>query len=93
MYARRQSQPWVLYDLQKDPYEMQNLVDDPAATSIRNEMDNRVGQWMQKIGDSWSLDWTVPVEDGARLFQYRTFYTVQEYLKWAKEHPNMAPEG
>lgn len=91
MYARTQSAPWVLYDLKNDPYEMHNLVDDPAASTVRNEMQSRLEQWMRKIGDSWSLDWTVPVEDGARLYEYRTFYTVQEYLKWAKEHPNLAP--
>ncbi len=93
MYARRQSQPWVLYDLKNDPYEMHNLVDDSAARSVRTEMENRLEQWMRKIGDSWSLDWTAPVEDGGRLYRYRTFYTVPEYLKWAKAHPNLEPHG
>ena len=93
MYARRQSTPWVLYDLKNDPWEMHNLVGDPAAAAVRNEMDGRLRQWMQKIGDSWSLDWTVPVEDGARLYRYRTFYTVPEYLNWAEAHPNLEPGG
>jgi arylsulfatase A-like enzyme len=91
MYARRQTQPWVLYDLKNDPYEMHNLVDDPGAASLRTEMDNKLKLWMKKIGDSWSLDWTDPVEDGARLYRYRTFYTVGEYLQWAKAHPNLEP--
>jgi hypothetical protein len=26
MYARSKRQPWVLYDLQRDPYELKNLV-------------------------------------------------------------------
>ncbi len=93
MYARRQSEPWVLYDLKNDPYEMHNLVEDPASRSVRNTMQDRLERWMQEVGDSWSLDWTVPVEDGARLFRYRTFYTVDEYLRWAKAHPNLAPTG
>jgi len=91
MYARTESAPWVLYDLENDLYEMRNLVDAPAAKSLQQAMNGRLEEWMRKIGDSWSLDWTVPVEDGARLYEYRTFYTVQEYLQWAKEHPNLAP--
>jgi arylsulfatase A-like enzyme len=93
MYARSEAQPWVLYDLKDDPYEMRNLAEDPAAAAIRTDMENRLAHWTQKTGDSWSTDWTVPVEDDARLYRYRTFYTVQEYNKWAKEHPNLAPEG
>lgn len=92
MYARRRSQPWVLNDPKNDPYELHNPVDDPASGSVRPEMENRLQQWMQKIGDSWNLDWTVPVEDGASLYRYRTFYTVKEYLQWAKEHPNLQRE-
>ncbi len=91
LYARTQSAPWLLYDLQKDPYEMHNLADDPAARSLRETMNGRLEKWMKKIGDSWSLDWTVPVEDAGRLYNYRTFYSVEGYLKWAQEHPNLAP--
>jgi hypothetical protein len=36
------------------------------------------------VGDSWSLNWTAPVEDEERLDKYRAFYTVQDYLAWAK---------
>jgi hypothetical protein len=31
------------------------------------------------------------VEDGERLVNYRTFYTVQDYLAWAKIDPTLAP--
>ena len=93
MYARTASGPWVLYDLERDPYEMHNLVADPSASSLRSRMDSSIEAWMRKLGDSWSLDWTVPVEDGGRLYNYRTFYTVDEYLRWAKAHPNLEPQG
>lgn len=92
MYARWESQPWVLYDLQADPFELNNLADDPAAAT-RRDMDQRLSGWMARIGDSWSLDWTAPVEDGGRLYDYRAFYTVEEYLKWAKAHPELGPRG
>lgn len=91
MYARWKTDPWLLYDLEKDPYEMKNLVGDPAASDVMGELDKKLLAWMQRVGDSWSLDWTTPVDDGARLFQYRTFHTVAEYLEWAAKHPNLAP--
>lgn len=91
MYARHQSSPWLLYDLEKDPYQLHNLAQDPAAKPLLDQLDRQLLQWMNKVGDSWSLDWTVPVMDGSRLYEYRTFYTVPEYLAWAKKHPQLAP--
>ena len=43
---------------------------------------------MAKTGDSWDNDWTVKVEDKGRLYRHETFYTVEDYLEWAKEHPD-----
>jgi arylsulfatase A-like enzyme len=91
MYARWETGPWVLYDLKKDPYEMNNLAGDAAAAALRSELDGKLTAWMERVGDSWKLDWTAPVEDGGRLYDYRTFHTVPEYLAWAAQHPNLAP--
>jgi arylsulfatase A-like enzyme len=93
MYARFATGPWLLYDLKKDPYEMMNLIHDASAQDVMHELDNKLTAWMAKVGDSWKLDWTEPVEDGPKLFQYDTFYTVDEYLAWAKAHPNLAQNG
>jgi arylsulfatase A-like enzyme len=87
MYARFESRPWVLYDLEKDPYELENLVDDPAAKPILQRMEKLLEGWMKKTGDSWSYNWHDPVEDRGRLYRHRVFYTVEEYLAWAREHP------
>lgn len=84
MYARYREKPWVLYDLKEDPYEMHNLAGDPAAAKIERDLDSRVTAWMKRTGDSWSYNWTYPVEDAGRLYKDRMFYTVDEYLKWAK---------
>lgn len=93
MYARTKSGPWVLYDLRNDSFEMNNLVNEPKAASFMAEMDKLVERWMKKLGDSWSLDWSAPVEDEGRLYNYRTFYTVDEYIEWAKAHPNLEPRA
>jgi arylsulfatase A-like enzyme len=91
MYARWESGPWLLYDLHNDPHELRNVINDTNYRSDLQELDKQLLSYMARVGDSWSLDWTAPVEDGERLDQYRTFYTVQDYLAWAKEHPTLAP--
>jgi arylsulfatase A-like enzyme len=91
MYARWESGPWLLYDVHKDPYELQNLVNDAAYASELRDLDKQLLDWMSRVGDSWALDWTAPVEDDDRLDKYRTFYTVNDYLAWAKSHPSLAP--
>jgi arylsulfatase A-like enzyme len=78
MYARYRSRPWVLYDLEKDPYQMNNLVDDAA---LRGQMEERLARWMRQTGDSWDFNWSAPVEDKGRLYTGGTYYTVADYLR------------
>jgi arylsulfatase A-like enzyme len=39
-----------LYDLGDDPFEMHNLIDDPARAGQVREMRERVGRWMEETG-------------------------------------------
>ncbi len=87
MYARFEQKPWVLYDLEKDPDELHNLVEEPGSAALVKDMEARLGKWMERTKDSWSNDWHHLVEDGGRLYRGETFYTVDEYLAWAKSHP------
>lgn len=87
LYARHRDKPWVLYDLANDPFEQKNLADDPASARLRAEMEQKLNAWMQRTGDSWRYDWTELVEDKGRLYSHETFYTVADYLQWAKQHP------
>ncbi len=89
MYARTEQGPWVLYDLQEDPYEKTNLAQAPQARKLRAQLEDRLQQWFRTTGDSWKYDWTQPVEDNGRLYKHQTFYTVDEYLRWAEEHPEL----
>ncbi len=81
MYARFEQKPWVLYDVQSDPFEQKNLADDPASAGLVKEMEAKVAAWMRKTGDSWKYDWSELVEDAGRLYSKRAYYTVDEYLK------------
>lgn len=54
-YARTGAGPWFLYDVEKDPFQMKNLVGDPAAKALVEEFDKRLGAVMKETGDSWEL--------------------------------------
>jgi hypothetical protein len=49
------------------------------------------GRVAKDTGDSWRFNSTVPVEDKGRLYRFETFYTIDEYVKWAAAHPDLAP--
>jgi arylsulfatase A-like enzyme len=89
MYARTETSPWILYDVKKDPFEQTNLAND----AIAKKLDSRLQQWMRSTGDSWRFDWTHLVEDDGRLYKYKAFYTVDEYLQWAKQNPDLDRAG
>lgn len=91
MYARFEHKPWVLYDLEKDPYQMRNLVDERSAKPLREELDKQLRDWMSRTGDSWKYNWKALVEDKGRLYNHRAFYSVDEYLEWIKQNPDKEP--
>jgi arylsulfatase A-like enzyme len=84
MYARFETKPWVLYDLEKDPDEMRNLVEEPGSQGLLREMEGRLAAWMKRTGDSWKYDWHELVEDKGRLYTGGTYYSVDEYLRAQK---------
>ena len=53
-YVSNQWQMDELYDLENDPYELDNLIGDPACESILSDMRARLLCWQQKTGDRHS---------------------------------------
>lgn len=49
MYKKRPE--FELYDLRKDPFELNNVADDPAYESVREELKKELDQWMEQQGD------------------------------------------
>ncbi len=43
--------PWLLYDNQKDPYQMHNLIDDAAHCRARKELESTLSQWRKRAGE------------------------------------------
>ncbi len=92
LYARTEAEPWLLYDLKNDPYELKNLAQDPARADLRAAMEAKLASWMKRTGDSWANNSSAHVDDRGRLYRFGTFTTIQEYLDWAAAHPDLAPK-
>ena len=43
LYARTQTTPWLLYDLEQDPYELKNLAQDRMLPRSREQMEAQLG--------------------------------------------------
>ncbi len=50
-YATFKEKPWLLYDDVKDPYQLNNLVDNPNYGDIKNKLDKLTGEWLEKLND------------------------------------------
>jgi arylsulfatase A-like enzyme len=51
-YARLPGgEPWVLYDNEADPYQLENLAIDGDAAEVRERLDALVEEWIERTGD------------------------------------------
>lgn len=89
-YARFEEAPWVLFDDQADPHQQRNLATDPSALALRERLDARLTELMRRHGDAWSFNSKELVEEGGRLYRHGVFHSVDEYLDWARAHPEQA---
>jgi arylsulfatase A-like enzyme len=64
--ARRRQPREELYDVMFDPGEAQNLVEDPDHQDVRDDLRDRLDEWMQATEDPL-LDGFVPAPDGAAV--------------------------
>ncbi len=54
-YAALEGQPWVMYHLEEDPCELDNLALDGRYRAKRKELQDRLAQWIDETGDSFTL--------------------------------------
>jgi arylsulfatase A-like enzyme len=52
-YVRGLDGPWLLFDDETDPYQMDNLVAKPQYAALRKELDQRLQDRLKKIGDDF----------------------------------------
>jgi len=68
-YARDLDGPWLLYDNQEDPFQLNNLVDDPASSGLRERLDAQLQSLLKQTGDAF--------RSGPELLRYCR-YTVDQ---------------
>lgn len=49
------SRAWQLFDLEGDPHEMDNLVDDPGSSELREDLDQLLARLLTETGDDFPV--------------------------------------
>jgi hypothetical protein len=65
-YVRTIDRPWLLYDNVEDPFQMRNLIDEPASRGLAVKLEREMQALMARIGDEF-----LPKEDYYRKFDIR----------------------
>jgi arylsulfatase A-like enzyme len=52
----RGGEPWQLFDLETDPYEQHNLLDDPEATDTARDLHGKLRAALNEYGDDYALE-------------------------------------
>lgn len=54
-YAVLEGQPWLMFDLKEDPFELANLALDGRFSKQRRELQNLLERWIDQTGDTFDL--------------------------------------
>jgi arylsulfatase A-like enzyme len=54
-YVALERQPWLLFNLNEDPYELANLAHNTRYRAERGRLQNRLAQWIADTGDKFNL--------------------------------------
>ena len=52
-YARDLRGPWLLFDNKQDPYQLNNLINNPGYSEIQKELDEELRGLLKKTGDEF----------------------------------------
>lgn len=55
LYARIKEQPWLLFDMDNDPYQKRNLIKETGHNSLIKELGTYLLDTMHRVGDAWYL--------------------------------------
>ena len=78
-----------LYDLENDPYELNNLADDPKYQGVLKELRGKLEKWIEETGDQGEI----PEEP--EVLEYWRREAVERFAKRMKERglsPDIGPE-
>lgn len=52
-YARYPDAPWMLYDNENDPYQLDNLIESKGANFVPPELERELEEWLERTGDDF----------------------------------------
>jgi len=52
-YVRSIRGPWMLFDNVEDPYQLDNLIDQPSVAELRAELELQLQGWLDRLGDEF----------------------------------------
>jgi len=52
-YVRTLEGPWLLYDNGEDPYQLNNVVNDPEHAAVQERLDDELHDWLKGLGDDF----------------------------------------
>jgi len=60
LYVRTEAEAVAMFDLEKDPLEMNNIVNAPSYAEKQNELDRMVRDFMRETSDGWGIEAVFP---------------------------------
>lgn len=64
-YVKTLTGPWLLYDNQNDPYQLNNLTEDPAYADLRNILDRQLNDFLKEHKDEF-----LPADEYMKRWNY-----------------------
>lgn len=52
-YVRSEYGPWLLYDNERDPYQMHNLIGKPEVSAIQKQLEGELQRWLHRLDDKF----------------------------------------
>ncbi|MBS1815683.1 MAG: sulfatase [Acidobacteria bacterium] len=52
-YVRSEYGPWLLYDNERDPYQMHNLIGKPEAAATQKQLETELQSWLHRLNDEF----------------------------------------
>ncbi len=52
-YVRDRCGPWMLYDNEADPYQLQNLVENRSSAAVPPELEKMLNEWLERTSDTF----------------------------------------
>ena len=58
-YVRLRDKPWLLYDDNNDPFQLNNLVNTHDHENIQNDLESKLSEWMKMTNDAFETSETL----------------------------------